>query len=125
MFSTDLSARTFQFACQIVRLCRQLSVNPGVYRQIGAQLVRAGTSVGANFEEARAAHSRREFACKLSLVLREAREAHYWLRLIQETGLMPASDVSVPMREANELVAIFTAAVRRAKQSADVPKRRA
>ena len=70
----DLPSRTFDFACRIVHICRQLSETPGVRRQIAGQLLRAGTSVGANVEEAKAAYSKREFACKYALVLREARE---------------------------------------------------
>lgn len=55
----------------------------------------------------------------MSLVLREARETHYWLRLIQANRLGPAEDVAALVAEADELVAIFTTAVRRAKQPVD------
>lgn len=116
MSSRDLRERSFHFACRIVRLCRTLSSIPGVHRQLGAQLVRAGTSIGANLEEAKAAHTRREFACKLGLVLREARETHYWLRLVEANELADADEARALLREADELVAIFTVAVRKAKQ---------
>ena len=116
MPSRDLSQRSFQFACRIVRLCRTLSSIPGVHRQLGAQLVRAGTSIGANLEEAKAAHTRREFACKLGIVLREAREALYWLRLVEANELAEAAETRALVLEADELVAIFTAAVRKAKE---------
>lgn len=72
--------------------------------------------MGANLEEAKSAHTRREFACKLGLVLREAREALYWLRLIQANELAAADETGALVREADELVAIFTAAVRKARQ---------
>jgi four helix bundle protein len=81
----DLPERTFQFACRVVRVCRHLSREPGISRQVAGQLLRAGTSVGANIEEAIAAYTPREFACKYALVLREAREAKYWLRLLIAT----------------------------------------
>lgn len=116
MLERNLQRRTFHFASRIIRLCRVLSSSPGISRQLGAQLVRSGTSVGANYEEAKAAHTRREFACKMSLVLREARETHYWLRLISASGLMPPEDLREVVAEADELVAIFTTAVRKAKQ---------
>jgi four helix bundle protein len=99
-----------------VGLCRTLSGESGVSRQISGQLLRAGTSVGANAEEAKAAYSRREFACKTSIVLRESREALYWLRLIAAHRLAPATVVDPLLKEADELVAIYTIAAKRAKQ---------
>lgn len=113
----DLQRRTFHFASRVIRLCRILSARPGISRQLSAQLIRSGTSVGANYEEAKAAHTRREFACRMSLVLREARETHYWLRLIAASGMMAPEELREVVAEADELVAIFTTAVRRAKQA--------
>ena len=112
----DLCERTFLFACDIVGLCRGLSREPGVSRQLGGQLLRAGTSIGANAEEAKAAYTRREFACKNSIVLRESREAFYWLRLIAAHNLVQSSTLEPLLKEAYELVAIYTAAVRRSRQ---------
>ena len=112
----DLCQRTFLFACEIVRLCRAISKEPGVPRQMAYQLLRAGTSVGANAEEAKSAYSRRDFASKTALVLREAREASYWLRLLEATHLARADALQPLLSEASELVAIYTVAVRRAKQ---------
>ena len=113
----DLRERTFQFACQIVIFCRELSKDPGLHRQIARQLLRSGTSVGANAEEAKAAYSRRDFACKNSIVLREARESLYWLRLIASTGLQSETACAGLIKEANELVAIYTTIVRRCRLS--------
>jgi len=112
----DLCDRTFLFACDIVAFCLALSQRPGAHRQIAGQLLRAGTSVGANAEEARAAYSRREFACKNSVVLREARESRFWLRLIAATRLVPTPSVEPLLAEVNELVGIYTATVKKAKQ---------
>jgi len=116
MADRDLRPRTFHFACRIVKLCRKLSAGGCVHRQFAYQLIRSGTSIGANFEEAHGAHSRREFSCKLSLVLREARETHYWLRLVAASDLAPPDELQDVLNEADELVAIFTTAVRKAKQ---------
>jgi four helix bundle protein len=112
----DLSERTFLFACDIVRFCRSLSSEPGASRQLAGQLLRAGTSIGANTEEAKAAYTRREFASKNSIVLRECHEARYWLRIIGTTQLAGSETVSPLLQEANELVGIFTATVRKARQ---------
>ena len=111
----DLCERTFLFASDIVRFCRVLSAQPGAHRQIAGQLLRAATSVGANAEEARAAYSRREFACKNCIVLREARESRYWLRLIAATGLASQESVAPLLSEVEELVGIFTATVRKSR----------
>src|SRR5450631_1127507 len=112
----DLCERTFLFACDIVSFCRTLSKEQGAPRQISGQLLRAGTSVGANAEEAKAAYTRSEFAFKNSIVLRECRESRYWLKVIAATKLAPPEAVAALTQEANELVGIFTATVRKAKQ---------
>ena len=109
----DLAERTFQFACEIVRFCRKLSREPGITRQIAWQLADAGTSVAANYEEAKGSYSRREFAAKNAIVLKEVREAHLWLRVILTCGLAAEADARPLCEEANELVGIFTASVRR------------
>ena len=116
----DLCERTFLFACAIVGLCRALSREPGVSRQLAGQLLRSGTSVGANAEEAKAAYTRREFACKNSIVLRESREALYWLRLIAAHKFVQPSSIDPLLKEANELVAIYTVTVRKARLPQEV-----
>jgi four helix bundle protein len=110
----ELGERTFQFACDVVQFCRQLSCEPGVARQIAWQLADAGTSVAANYEEAKGSYSRREFAAKNAIVLKEAREARLWLRVILACDLAQNPDgVRRLLQEANELVGIFTVGVRR------------
>src|SRR5438552_17947108 len=89
---TDLAERTFEFACDIVRFCRRLSAEPGVVRQIAWQLADAGTSVAANYEEAKGSYSRREFAAKNAIVLKEARESRLWLRIILVCKLASESE---------------------------------
>jgi four helix bundle protein len=109
----DLAERTFRFACAIVRFCRKLAQEPGVSRHIAWQLADAGTSIAANYGEAKAAYSRRDFAAKSSIVLKEARESRMWLRLIEAERLAPIDEVRPLLNEANELVAIFTTSVKR------------
>ena len=111
----DLCERTFLFSCDIVAFCLILGRRPGAHRQIAGQLLRAGTSVGANAEEARAAYTRREFAFKNGIVLREARESRFWLRVIAANGLAPKGTLEPLLVESSELVGIFTATVRRAR----------
>ena len=112
----DLCERTFLFACDIVAFCLALSQRPGAHRQIAGQLLRSGTSVGANAEEAKAAFTRREFAFKNAIVLREARESRFWLRIVAANRLADPEVVAPVLDEANQLVGIYTATVRRAKR---------
>jgi len=111
----DLCERTFLFACDIVKFCQELGREPGAARQVSWQLLSAGTSIGANTEEAKGAYSRREFAAKNGIVLRECRETLFWLRVTIATRLAARDRVEPLRREADELVAIFTATVRRAR----------
>ncbi|HEX8845810.1 MAG TPA: four helix bundle protein [Pyrinomonadaceae bacterium] len=70
----EIQSRTFEFAVRIVNLCRRLDEQPGVGRTIGRQLLRSGTSIGANVEEAQAGQSKADFISKISIALKEARE---------------------------------------------------
>ena len=83
----DIKERTFNFAAEIVRYCDALDSGRGTVRTLGRQLLRAGTSVGANVEEAQAGQSRADFISKYSIALKEARESIYWLRLLKVTGI--------------------------------------
>jgi len=83
-------------------------------RHVAWQLAAAGTSIAANYEESRGSYSRREFAAKNAIVLKEAREARLWLRLILACNLAQSRDETRRLlQESNELVAIFIVGVRR------------
>jgi four helix bundle protein len=110
---THLRERVFEFACATVFFCRELSKEPGVVRQIAWQLADAATSAGSNLEEAKAAYSRRDFAAKNAISLKEMREALYWLRVIVRCGLAPIDSVQPLVTEANELTAMLTAGMKR------------
>jgi four helix bundle protein len=109
----DLGERTFRFACDVVTYCRELSKEPGVVRHIAWQLAEAATSAAANYQEAKAAYSRRDFAAKNSVSLKELREADLWLRIILRCELGPLETPTRLRAESNELVAIFTTSMRR------------
>ena len=113
----DLCDRTFSFALAIVGLCRKLSPEAGVPRTIGGQLIRSGTSIGANVEEGQAAQSRADFASKYSIACKEIRETHYWLRLLAESQIVPENQVSGLLVECNELIAILTTIVKKVRTS--------
>jgi len=107
---TDIVDRTFEFALQIVALTPLLRQSDEG-RVIGKQLLRSGTSVGANVEEAESASSKDDFIYRMNVALREARETHYWLRLIKGSGLAKADQLDGLIAEADELRRILGAIV--------------
>ena len=115
--SNDIRERTFAFGCDVARLALSFDLRPGV-RSIVDQLLRAGTSVGANLEEAKAASTRREFIRGAEIALREAREALYWMRICEALNLGPAATVAQLKGEADQLVRILTAIVVSTKRRA-------
>ncbi|MGE0449598.1 MAG: four helix bundle protein [Vicinamibacterales bacterium] len=104
-----------QFSIRIVRFSEQFRGASPVVRHLAQQLLRAGTSIGANVEEARDAYSRREFAFKNAIGLREARETRCWLRLLEAAAPDQRGEGSHLMAEVNELIAILTTIVRRCR----------
>ena len=108
----DILERTFRFSVRVVKLCQALDQQPGVGRTLSRQLLRSGTSIGANVEEAQAGQSRADFLSKYSIACKEARETHYWLRLIAECEILPATRLGEITQECNELIAILTTIVK-------------
>ena len=104
----DLTTRTFRFACDVYDFCDELSKLPGLARRIAWQLFDAAGSIGANREEAKAAYSRRDFTSKTGIVLRECREANFWLRLAEAKSLGPPEARSRLLNESDQLISIFT-----------------
>jgi len=111
----DLCERTFQFALRIVNLCQEQSKNSGTARTMGNQLLRSGTSIGANVEEGKASQSEADFVSKYSIACKEARETHYWLRLLSESKLISPDKLVDLMAECNEIIAILTTIVKKVK----------
>jgi four helix bundle protein len=113
----DLSERTFRFASDVYGYSVDLVRLGGLPRQVGYQLFAAAGSVGANRQEAVAAYSRKDFAAKNSISLRECREAKFWLRLADAKRLGRDDRRSSLLKEADELVAIFTKIVKNLKRA--------
>jgi four helix bundle protein len=112
----DLKDRTKQFALRVIRLYRALPRNEEA-RVIGKQLLRSGTSIGANYRAACRGRSKAEFVAKLGIVLEEADETVFWLELLQESDIMNVQSLAPLVQEARELTAIFVASVCTAKES--------
>ena len=115
----DIAERLLLLAATIVRLARKLPRDVGG-RHVASQLVRSGTSAGANYEEKRAAESRADFIHKLRVAAKEMRETIFWLSLVQRSAFLPYSasePLNALIREANELAAILMASARTARSS--------
>ncbi len=119
MPQTDLLERTFEFACNAITLYQQLTRRGGAGRALAKQFLDAATSVAANEEEAQAAASRSDFVSKQTIVLRESRESHLWLRLFERASLGGPDLVRSMRVEAGELVAILTTIVKKARANDD------
>jgi four helix bundle protein len=117
MSGADIRARTFRFACRTLELSEKLYRAGGVARLIAPQLLRAGTSIGANLEEAYAGQTKADFVAKTCIALKEAREAKYWRRLVDVRKLLLYEDLNPDIQEADEIIAILTTIVKRARQS--------
>ncbi|WP_293030805.1 MULTISPECIES: four helix bundle protein [unclassified Moorena] len=85
MRKKDIQERTLNFSVRIVNLCKFLRQNGGTGYDLSKQLIRCGTSIGANVEEAQNAESKRDFIHKMSISLKEARETNYWLKILIAT----------------------------------------
>jgi four helix bundle protein len=108
MNETELKNRTKQFALRVIKLVVALPKTMEG-RAFGNQLVRSGTSVGANYRAACRGRSKAEFIAKLGTVEEEADESAYWMELIIDGGLLPGSKVDALRQEACELTAIMAA----------------
>jgi four helix bundle protein len=113
----DLKFRTKKFALSIVYLFRDL---PSAYefKVIGNQLLRSGTSVGANTRAAFRARSDKEFVAKIGIVIEEADESNFWLEMLEELTEATNHKITELKKESNELTAIFTAISKKVKSRA-------
>jgi four helix bundle protein len=115
MTGNPVRKKSYAFALEIVRVQRDLLKNREYV--LSRQLVRAGTSIGANVEEANAAQSRRDFAAKMAIASKKAREAHYWLRLLRDAEMLEEQRALTLLQKCEELIRLLTAIVKTAQQS--------
>jgi four helix bundle protein len=115
MSEPDLKKRMKAFAVRVLKLVDALP-NTVAGRALGAQIVRSGTAVAANYRAAQRAKSTAHFISKLSDVEEEADETLFWLELLEEGEMLPAKRLAGIKQEANELVAIVVASLNTAKR---------
>ena len=121
MTPAELSDRLLEFSVRVGKVVDALP-DTRLSRHIAGQLVRCGTAPGPNYEEGCAAESRADFVHKLSIVLKELRECHYWLRLIARAAMIPNDRLEKMLDEASQLCRIFGQSLVTAKGEGDEPK---
>jgi len=108
MEKVDITERCVEYSLRIIKLYRELEKD-SVGRIIGKQLLRSGTSIGANVHEAQGAQSKADFISKMSIAQKEAHESSYWLRIIRESGVIPVNRLNDLCEETGQLIRILSA----------------
>ena len=116
--SNIIKEKTYQFALDIINLYRIMQKQNEFV--LSKQLVRSGTSIGANVEEASAAQSRKDFISKMAISSKEARETSYWLRLFRNSKLCDKIDYSELIKESEEIIKILTSIVKTSQKQLNI-----
>jgi len=114
--TVDFRQRTFDFAVRIVRMVRALP-RDSVTRELGRQVLRSGTSVGANARAAKRGRSAAEFAAKLGIVEEECDETMFWIELLIATETIPEKRVKALLAEAEEILRITVASIKTSRRN--------
>jgi four helix bundle protein len=110
MAESIVKQKSYDFALKIIKFCATLRNQK--HFEISSQLLRSGTSIGANVEEALARRSRKDFFAKMSIASKEARETNYWLRLIIDAEILDKQKCSSLLKASEELIKILTIIVK-------------
>ena len=108
MKNNIIKDKSYNFALEIIKLYQELTQEKKEY-VLSKQLLRSGTSIGANVEEALAGQSRKDFASKMTIASKEARETNYWLRLLRDSNIHPSTD---QIQSSEEILKILTSIVK-------------
>jgi len=119
MTESIICGRAFEFAVRIVKVCERMAAHGFGARHIANQLIRCGTSIGANAEDAQEGQSKADYVAKMCISSKEARETGYWLRLAIAVSCVKRGEVEWELNEANELRFMIRAAIRTARSSAN------
>ena len=104
----DLKPRTKAFALRVIRMYSKLPKSDTVAQVLGKQVLRSGTSVGANYREASRSRSKAEFSSKTGECLKEIEETGYWLELLVDSGCVSSLKMAALLDETRQLIAVFT-----------------
>ena len=118
MTREEMKSRTKEYAIRVVRVCATLP-NNWIAQTLGRQLLRSGTSVGANYRAVCRAKSNSDFINKLRIVEEECDESLFWMELLVDNNLVKAARLRNLMKEADELLAIIVSSAKTARTSSD------
>jgi len=107
MVNNIIKEKSYQFSLKIVKLYKILIDQQKEYI-IGRQILRSGTSIGANVEEAIGSHSKNDFTYKISIAYKEARETNYWIRLLRDSKIIDLANSNEILSDSHELVKILS-----------------
>lgn len=114
--SNPLREKSYTFALHIICFCKDLREKRKEF-DMSRQLIRSGTSIGANIEEAIHAPSKKDFVNKLSIALKEAHESQYWLRLLCDSGYANTLVIESLLGELKELIALLTSIIKSSRMA--------
>jgi four helix bundle protein len=114
-------SKTYSFAIRIVKFCFEMQEQRREYI-LSRQLLKSGTSVGANTEESQGAISKAEFIVKIQIALKEAKESKYWLRLIKDAEIHQSLYLEPLIVDCNEIIVIITSILKTAKENKEMKK---
>ena len=117
MSESVICTRSFQFGCRLLKVCAQVWERGPSGRHVAQQLMRSGTSIGANAEEAQEAQTKPDFIARLSVPRKEARETQYWLRMAIQAEIATTAELGWAITEIGEIRAMLIAAIRTAQAS--------
>lgn len=115
MSESVLRTKTYDFAIRTVKLSRYLADDCREF-VLSKQVLRSGTSIGANVEEANQGQSRKDFIHKLSIALKEATETNYWLRLLRDSGTLETKLAESPLDDCVQIQKMLTASIKTTKK---------
>jgi four helix bundle protein len=116
MTENVIVTKTYSFAVGVVKFCFELQDNKKEY-VLSRQLLKSGTSIGANTEESQGAISKAEFIAKIQVALKEAKETKYWLRLIKDANIYQNTHSDQLLTDCNEIIVIITSILKTSKQN--------
>jgi four helix bundle protein len=111
-----LKTRSYEFALRVGKLYRELSSDKKEF-VLSKQILRSGTSIGANIEEANQAESKKDFIHKLGIAQKEANETHYWIRLLSDSDLINLKESEHMKNDCEELIKLITSSIKTAKSN--------
>jgi len=111
-----LKDKSYNFAIRCVKLYKYLAGEQKEF-VLSKQILRSGTSIGANIEEANSGQSKKDFIAKLSISLKEARETHYWLRLLHDCDYLGKNMFDSLVVDCNEVIALLTKIIKTAREN--------